>query len=48
MPKAQVAPDLTMHYELDVLAGDSYHVAATDADRCATATLELIRRCGSP
>ena len=30
--------------ELLVLPGDSYHVAASDADRCAEATLEFIDR----
>ena len=28
--------------ELRVLPGDSYHVAATDADRCAQETREFI------
>jgi pimeloyl-ACP methyl ester carboxylesterase len=28
--------------ELRVLPGDSYHVAATDADRCAQETLDFI------
>ncbi len=27
-----------------VLPGDSYHVAATDADRCAQIALEFIRK----
>jgi 3-oxoadipate enol-lactonase len=30
--------------ELLVLSGDSYHVAASDAERCAQATLEFIER----
>lgn len=30
--------------ELLVLPGDSYHVAASDADRCALATLDFIKR----
>ena len=30
--------------ELLVLPGDSYHVAASDAERCAQATLDFIRR----
>jgi pimeloyl-ACP methyl ester carboxylesterase len=30
--------------ELLVLPGDSYHVAASDPDACARATLEFIRR----
>ena len=30
--------------ELLVLPGDSYHIAVTDADRCAQATLEFIQR----
>ena len=30
--------------ELNVLASDSYHVAASDAEACARATLEFIRR----
>jgi 3-oxoadipate enol-lactonase len=30
--------------ELLVVPGDSYHVAASDAERCAQATLEFIRR----
>jgi pimeloyl-ACP methyl ester carboxylesterase len=30
--------------ELLVLPGDSYHVAASDADECARATLDFIRR----
>ena len=33
--------------ELLVLPGDSYHVAASDADRCAEAALEFIRRSGA-
>ena len=32
------------HSELLVLPGDSYHVAASDAERCAQATLDFIRR----
>ena len=32
------------HSELVVLPGNSFHVAATDPDRCAEATLEFIRR----
>ena len=36
----QMIPDS----ELRVLPGDSYHVAATDADRCAGVTLEFIAR----
>ena len=32
--------------ELLVLPGDSYHIAATDPDRCAAATLEFIKRRG--
>jgi len=32
--------------ELLVLPGDSYHVAATDPERCAKATLEFIQRSG--
>ena len=28
--------------ELRVIPGDSYHVAATDADRCAEETLQFI------
>ncbi len=34
------------HSELLVLPGDSYHVAASDADRCAQETLAFIQRCG--
>lgn len=34
------------HSTLLVLAGDSYHVAASDADRCAQETLAFIRRAG--
>jgi hypothetical protein len=30
--------------ELLVLPGDSYHIAATDPDRCAAATLDFIKR----
>jgi len=30
--------------ELLVLPGDSFHVAASDAERCAQATLEFIER----
>jgi 3-oxoadipate enol-lactonase len=30
--------------ELVVLPGDSYHVAASAADRCAEATLEFIHQ----
>jgi 3-oxoadipate enol-lactonase len=30
--------------ELLVLPGDSYHVATSDADVCARATLDFIRR----
>ena len=30
--------------ELIPLAGDSYHVAATEPDRCAKATVEFIQR----
>jgi pimeloyl-ACP methyl ester carboxylesterase len=30
--------------ELVVLPGDSFHVAATDAEQCAQATLSFIRR----
>jgi 3-oxoadipate enol-lactonase len=30
--------------ELLVLPGDSYHVAASDAERCAEATLAFIQR----
>jgi 3-oxoadipate enol-lactonase len=30
--------------ELLVLPGDSYHIAVTDPDRCATATLDFIKR----
>jgi len=30
--------------ELLVLPGDSYHIAVTDPDRCAQATLEFIQR----
>jgi pimeloyl-ACP methyl ester carboxylesterase len=33
--------------ELLVLPGDSYHVAATDADLCAAATLDFIKRAGA-
>jgi pimeloyl-ACP methyl ester carboxylesterase len=32
------------HSELKVLPGDSFHVAATDPDACAQATLEFIKR----
>lgn len=32
--------------ELLVLPGDSYHIAVTDPDRCAGATLEFLRRHG--
>lgn len=32
------------HAELLVMPGDSYHVAATDPERCAQVTLDLIRR----
>lgn len=32
------------HAELLVMPGDSYHVAATDPERCAQATLDFIRR----
>ena len=32
--------------ELLVLPGDSYHIAATDPDRCAAATLDFIQRRG--
>jgi pimeloyl-ACP methyl ester carboxylesterase len=32
--------------ELLVLPGDSYHIAVTDPDRCAQATLDFIRRRG--
>jgi hypothetical protein len=32
------------HSELVVLPGDSFHVAATDPDRCAEALLDFIRR----
>jgi 3-oxoadipate enol-lactonase len=32
------------HSELKVLPGDSFHVAATDPDACAQATLEFINR----
>jgi 3-oxoadipate enol-lactonase len=32
------------HSELVVLPGDSFHLAATDPDRCAEATLEFIAR----
>jgi pimeloyl-ACP methyl ester carboxylesterase len=35
------------HSELLVLPGDSYHVAASDADRCARETLAFIARCGA-
>jgi pimeloyl-ACP methyl ester carboxylesterase len=35
------------HSTLLVLPGDSYHVAATDADRCALATLDFIKRAGA-
>ncbi len=35
------------HSELVVLPGDSYHVAATDPDRCAQATLDFIARRGA-
>jgi len=34
--------------ELLVLPGNSYHVAATHAERCARATLEFIARRGRP
>ena len=30
--------------ELVVLPGDSYHIAVTDPDACAAATLEFLRR----
>lgn len=33
--------------ELLVLPGDSYHVAASDADQCARATLDFIKRAGA-
>jgi 3-oxoadipate enol-lactonase len=33
--------------ELLVLPGDSYHVAASHAERCAEATLDFIERCGT-
>ena len=33
--------------ELLVLPGDSYHIAVTDPDRCAKATLEFLRRHGA-
>jgi hypothetical protein len=33
--------------ELLVLPGNSYHVAASDADACARATLDFIRRAGA-
>jgi pimeloyl-ACP methyl ester carboxylesterase len=33
--------------ELLVLPGDSYHVAATDPERCAGATLDFIKRVGA-
>jgi len=33
--------------ELLVLPGDSYHIAVTDPDRCAAATLDFIRRRGA-
>jgi len=33
--------------ELLVLPGDSYHVAASDPERCAQATLDFIRRVGA-
>ena len=33
--------------ELLVLPGDSYHVAASDPDACARATLDFIRRAGA-
>lgn len=33
--------------ELLVLPGNSYHVAASDAERCAQATLEFIKRAGA-
>ena len=33
--------------ELLPIAGDSYHVAATEPDRCAQATLAFIRRAGT-
>jgi pimeloyl-ACP methyl ester carboxylesterase len=32
------------HSELVVLPGDSFHVAATDPDRCAEALLEFLAR----
>ncbi len=32
------------HSELVVLSGDSFHVAATEPDRCSEATLEFIQR----
>ena len=31
-----------------VIPGNSYHVAASDAERCAEATLEFIARRGAP
>ena len=31
-----------------VLPGDSFHVAATEPDRCAQATAEFIARSGNP
>lgn len=34
------------HAEVLVMPGDSYHVAATDPERCAQATLDFIRRAG--
>ena len=34
--------------ELLVLPGNSYHVAASDAERCAQATLDFISRAGGP
>jgi pimeloyl-ACP methyl ester carboxylesterase len=32
--------------ELVVLPGDSYHVAASDAEQCAQATLQFVERRG--
>ncbi len=34
--------------ELLVVAGNSYHVAASDAERCAQATLDFIARAPPP
>ena len=40
MPTLPIAPA----YQMLVLPGNSYHVAASDAERCAQATLDFIAR----